>query len=236
MVDWFSTLSTKRVLTDEAASRLDQDGFVVIPDVVSCERMGNLTSEYDAAEMSATAPDKRVGSTSTRVSDYVNRGAAFDSIYLLPPLLDACCRVIGRPFKLSSFQSRTVHSHAIDQGLHVDVQRDTGDWPLLGFILMIDAFGPDNGATRLVPRSHQWTQDVVDRDEAILACGSPGSILIYSGSIWHGHSANTTAFPRRSLQGAFIPREGRAGVDFAGRMDKATGERLSSLAKYLVGL
>jgi ectoine hydroxylase-related dioxygenase (phytanoyl-CoA dioxygenase family) len=35
-----------------------------------------------------------------------------------------------------------------------DVQRDSSGWPLVGFILMIDAFRPDNGATRFVLGSH----------------------------------------------------------------------------------
>lgn len=36
------------------------------------------------------------------------------------------------------------------------MRRDSADWPLVGFILMIDEFRPDNGATRFVPGSHRW--------------------------------------------------------------------------------
>ena len=157
-------------------------------------------------------------------------------MYLLPPLLDACCRVIGRPFKLSSLLSRTVHPHAAAQDLHVDVQRDSTDWPLLGFILMIDAFRPDNGATRFLPQSHLWTTDPTDRNEAVLACGAAGSLLIYNGSTWHGQSANTSDYSRRSLQGAFIPREGKSGTDFSAQMNPETRERLTALAQYILNV
>src|SRR5205085_8147184 len=101
-------------------------------------------------------PDLRVGTTSTRVSDVVNRGAAFDELYVFPPLLEACSLVIGQPFKLSSLQARTLRPHTPAQELHVDVGRDSADWPLVGFILMVDAFRPENGATRFMPGSHQW--------------------------------------------------------------------------------
>ena len=63
----------------------------------------------------------------------MNRGAEFDDLYVFPPLLDACCRVIGRPFKLSSLHARTVRAGVPAQALHVDVRRDSADWPLVGF-------------------------------------------------------------------------------------------------------
>jgi ectoine hydroxylase-related dioxygenase (phytanoyl-CoA dioxygenase family) len=172
----------------------------------------------------------------------VNRGADFDALYIFPALLDACCRVIGRPFKLSSLQARTLRPHAPAQELHVDVQRESADWPLLGFILMIDEFRQENGATRLVPGSHQWSSapegSIADlrahRAGQVLARGPAGSLLIFNGSTWHGHAANTSDAPRRSLQGAFIPRRGQAATDFAARMQPETRARLSALARHVL--
>src|SRR5689334_19230675 len=128
--------------------------------------------------------------------------------------------------------------------LHVDVQRDSTDWPLLSFILMVDEFRPDNGATRFVPGSHRWRgmpadsmPDVrADHSQQVLACGAAGSLLIFNGSTWHGHTANTSSGPRRSLQGAFIPRDGRAGIDFAERMQPATRSRLGPLARQVLAI
>jgi ectoine hydroxylase-related dioxygenase (phytanoyl-CoA dioxygenase family) len=173
-----------------------------------------------------------------------NRGPAFDSLYLFPPLLQACYRVIGRPFKLSSLQARTQRPGAPHQGLHVDVRRNSDDWPLVGFILMIDAFHSDNGATAFVPGSQHWRDlhegaDLGSHagvDNQVLACGEVGSLLIFNGSTWHGHSANISGRPRRSLQGAFIPCEGRSGTAFAARMQPDTRARLSPLACRLLSL
>jgi ectoine hydroxylase-related dioxygenase (phytanoyl-CoA dioxygenase family) len=128
--------------------------------------------------------------------------------------------------------------------LHVDVPRDSADWPLVGFILMIDAFRSDNGATRFVPGSHHWPdppERVVADTRAeyhgqVLACGSAGSLLVFNGSAWHGHTANTSDQPRRSLQGAFIPRDGRAGTNFSARMQPETRARLSPLAQHVLAL
>jgi hypothetical protein len=241
MFDWFSTLATVSELPITAALELEERGFVVIPGPLPDDRMAVLAKAYDAAMASATGDEIKIGTTSTRVNDFVNRGAEFDDLYVFPPLLEACCRVIGRPFKLSSLHARTVRPGSPAQELHVDVRRDSLDWPLLGFILMVDAFRPDNGATRFVPYSHGWARvppDLMSYQELergqVLACGNSGSLLVFNGSVWHGHSANPSGEPRRSLQGAFIPRGGRAGTDFAGRMPPDIRARLSSLARYLV--
>ena len=216
----------------------------MLPGPVPSDRVDRLANAYTAAVASATGDDVRIGSTSTRVSDFVNRGPEFDPLYIFPPLLEACCLVIGRPFKLSSLHARTVRPRTPAQDLHVDVQRDSADWPLLGFILMVDEFRPDNGATRFVPGSHRWPGTPADsisdlRAEhagQVLACGRAGSLLIFNGSAWHGHAANTSSGPRRSIQGAFIPRDGRAGTDFAARMQPETRARLGPLARQVLAL
>ena len=242
MVDWFNALAAGSELSAHAASELQVRGFVVLPGPVTEDRMGSFTSAYMAAVASASGPDVRAGSTSTRVSDFVNRGADFDGLYVFPPLLEACCHVIGQPFKLSSLQARVLRPHTPAQELHVDVPKGSADWPLLGFFLMVDEFRRENGATRFVPGSHQWSSAPegamaelkADRADQVLACGPPGSLLIFNGSVWHGHTANTSDAPRRSLQGAYIPRDGQAATDFAARMQPDTRARLGALARHVL--
>jgi ectoine hydroxylase-related dioxygenase (phytanoyl-CoA dioxygenase family) len=110
--------------------------------------------------------------------------------------------------------------------------------------LMVDEFRPDNGATRFVPGSHRWPRTPADTmpdrqaDHAgqVSACGAAGSLVVFSGSTWHGHTANISNGPRRSLQGAFIPRDGRAATDFAARMQPETRARIGPLAKQVLAL
>lgn len=241
--EWYSTLREIRELPTERAQELDEHGFVVLTGLVTVAQANRLAGAYDLAVASAEVDDVRTGSKSTRVTDFVNRGAEFDDGYIFPPLLEASCRIVGGPFRLSSFHARTLRPGAAAEELHVDVRRDTADWPLAGFILMVDEFRPDNGATRFVPGSHLWldgpeslTDPRADFDGQVLACGSAGSLVIFQGSAWHGHTANKSVRPRRSLQGAFISREGRAGTDFATRMQAETRARLSPVARYVLDL
>ena len=134
MLDWFSRLAAESELQMNAASELRERGFIVQAGPVPSDEMELFATAYAAAVTAARGEDTRIGSTSTKVSDFVNRGAEFDDLYVFRPLLHACCRIIGRPFKLSSLLARTLRPHSPAQELHVDVQHDSADWPLLGFI------------------------------------------------------------------------------------------------------
>lgn len=226
------------------ASTLTERGFVVLGRIIPPVRLARLAKSYDDAVSAAAADDVKVGSTSTRVNDFVNRGPDFDRVYVIPQLLDACRHVIGADFRLSSYHARTLHPHTAAGDWHVDVARASSDWPLVGFILMIDPFTTENGATRFVPGTHKWRktpddsmQDLTaDYEGQELACGPAGSLLIFDGSTWHGHTANRTEKPRRSLQGAFIPATGNLATDFNSRMTADTRERLGPAAQRVLGL
>ncbi|MCA1567675.1 MAG: phytanoyl-CoA dioxygenase family protein [Acidobacteria bacterium] len=244
MRDWFSVIGRGCELPEGALRDLRDVGFVVIPGPVASDRLGQLAAAYDAAVASADPDDMSVGSSTTRVHDFVNRGPEFDALYVYQPVLAACYRIIGRPFKLSSLLARTVRPRTPAQALHVDFKRDTDGWPMIGFIIMVDEFRSDNGATRFVRRSHKWptipddllNAPAADYEGQVQACGPAGSVIIYNGSIRHGHAANSSGEPRRSIQGAYIRREARSGVDLPARMRPETLSRIGPLARYLLAV
>jgi len=232
---------TTATLSPEARRLLLDAGFVVVPGPVPDDRLAELSASYDAAVSAADPSDVRVGSTTTRVSDFVNRGPEFDGLYLYPPLLDAAAIVIDGPFKLSTMHARAVRPGVAAQTLHVDFARDAAGWPMVGFILMVDDFRADNGATQFLSGSHHWTEplDLTGRTPVPgceLACGPAGSMILFNGSIWHGHAAHRAAEPRRSIQGAYIRRDAESGANLPARMTPETLARISPLAKHLLAL
>lgn len=232
----YRVIAAESDLPPDAARQLGDGGFVVMPGPVIQGGCARLSEAYDRAVSTADPADVSIRSL-TRVDDFVNRGPEFDGLYLHPPLLAACCRIIGRPFKLSTMHARTLEPGAPEQPLHVDVKHRADGWPLVGFIVMVDEFHAENGATRFVPGSHLLSHEPGESCEGqVLACGPAGSILVFHGSAWHGHTANRSARPRRSIQGAFIPREARAAVDHASRIRPETCQRIGDLAKYLLDI
>jgi ectoine hydroxylase-related dioxygenase (phytanoyl-CoA dioxygenase family) len=241
MDDWFSIVGAGCELPAHALQDLQDAGFVVIPGPVSPHGLARLAAAYDSAIASADPDDVSVGSSTTRVHDFVNRGPEFDELYLYQPVLEACCHIIGQPFKLSTMLARTLRPYARLPALHVDFKRDMDGWPMIGFILMVDEFRSDNGATRFVPGSHKWAtipDDLMNSAPAhyegqVVARGQAGSIVIYNGSVWHGHTANTSGKPRRSIQGAYIRRDARS---LPPRMRPETLARIGPLAEYLLAI
>jgi ectoine hydroxylase-related dioxygenase (phytanoyl-CoA dioxygenase family) len=247
-IDWHNVIAAEsNQLPPDAARQLREIGFVVMPGPTiqgGCER---ISDAYDDAVATADPADVHIGRTrsSTRINDFVNRGPVFDPIYIYPPLLAACCQIIGAPFKLSGMRARTLNPGAQTEELHVDVKHRANGWPLVGCIFMVDAFDADNGATRFVPGSHLQSREPGevmdnpqdDHNEQVLASGPAGSIIIFNGSVWHSHGANRSARPRRSIQTHFVPREAQASPDdHSGRMRPETLQRLSDLAKYVLNI
>jgi hypothetical protein len=233
MDDWFDVIAASRELSTGALRDLDDLGFVVIPGPVRPDGLASIAEAYDSAVASASADDLSIGSSTTRVHDFVNRGPESDGLYVHQPVLDACCHVINRPFKLSTLLARTLRPRSPAQGLHVDFERDAEGWPMVGFIFMVDDFRSDNGATGFVPGSH-LRPAIPAYEDHVLACGPAGSMVIYNGSVWPGHTANVSAEPRRSIQGAYIRREARAAIDLRARMRPETLAHISPIAKYLL--
>ena len=157
----------------------------------------------------------------TRVSDLVNRGSEFDGLYVHPPVLKACCRVLNGPFRLSTMHARTLRPKVPAQDLHVDYECDSHGWAMVGFIFMVDESRANNGATRFLPGSHLWptvpheliVDPKADYPGQVLACGPVGSMIVFNGWVWHGHTANCPDEPRRSIQGAYTRRKATSGFD-----------------------
>lgn len=57
MLDWFSTLAAGSELPIDAASELQERGFLILPGPVPSVRMELLANAYTAAEASATGDD-----------------------------------------------------------------------------------------------------------------------------------------------------------------------------------
>jgi len=245
IIEWHNIINSRSHLSSDEAQQLRELGFVVVPGPVTGDDCKLLAAAYDREVTAADAADVHRGKTGTniRIDDFVNRGTEFDGIYVYPPLLSACCQVIGAPFKLSGMRARTLQPGAAVEALHVDVKYRADGWPALGCILMIDEFNIDNGATRFVPRSHLQmhepaavmsnTKDA--HDEQTFACGPAGSMIIFNASVWHGHGANRTNKPRRSIQAHFIPRGATASPNgHSRRMRLETLQRISKLARYVL--
>ena len=240
----FQQIRAINTLTSETVEQLANSGFTSVPGPFFDSNLRHLAQTYDQVMALGAGPDFKVGSTTTRMSDLLSHSSVFDEILLYPPLLEACAQVIGEPFKLSAFLGRTLRGETPAQELHTDLPRDSEDAPIFAFILMVDPFHKENGATRFVPGSHAWPDFPADQRSGarkkypgeFLSCGDAGTMILFNGAIWHGHAANITAKSRRSIQGYFVRRNARSAFDFSDRLPLTARARLGHLARYLLSV
>lgn len=74
----------------------------------------------------------------------------------------------------------------------------------MGALAFFDDYGPDNGATRLVPGSHRPAPhpaepEAIDESKAVTLSGRAGDILVFDADLLHAASLNQTGARRRSV-------------------------------------
>jgi ectoine hydroxylase-related dioxygenase (phytanoyl-CoA dioxygenase family) len=155
------------------------------------------------ADVLAATPEGRndfEGFKTQRVYALFAKTRAFDGPATHPLLLGVLDRVLGH-YQLSAPTGIQIGPGEKAQFLH----RDDQIYPLppdyrdvvLNTMWALDDFTEANGATRLVPGSHRWTDRQPGPDDEVVQAVMPaGTVLFYVGKIWHGGGANTTDRPR----------------------------------------
>jgi hypothetical protein len=124
----------------------------------------------------------------------------------LPAVLGCAARIIAAPYFLAQVEGRDPLRGNPAQPLHRDMELN--DPRCAVAIAYLDDYGPDNGATRLVPGSHQTAPDAPGA--ALCVSGSAGDMLIMDAALLHGATTNHAGRPRRALLATYAHGELRA--------------------------
>ena len=111
----------------------------------------------------------------------------------------------------------------------------------LGFQVawMIDPFAAENGATRVVPRSHltrskpEWGRG--ERDDEIALCAAAGSAAIWLAGTWHRAGPNSTEQPRRAVISFYQRGWIKPFSEYREAITPELAERMSTALRYLYG-
>lgn len=193
---------------DRAKHELDEQGFCVLPEIISKPEVAALKdrlreqAEGESARGVATR-DGGPGLPNQRVWMLMNKGRVFRDLMLAPIIDDLMSHLLGADYLLSSLTANIAHQGGEPMSLHTD-QGYVGFWtqkPVVANIAwMLDDFTETNGGTRLVPGSHAREASTPPAPgDTIAAEGPAGSVLCFDGRIWHGTGANQTDQPRHAL-------------------------------------
>lgn len=201
------------MLSKEQLANLDLDGFLILPGLLDAARLKALQDRIEelfVEEGVAAGAEFKQEEGARRLANCVDKGAIFENAIEIPEVLEATAHILGPRFKLSSLNVRSTNPRSeADQPLHVDmnaVADEQGFW-VANTIFMLDDFTPDNGATRIVPGSHQWGQRPQEQmadpsashPQQILVTGKAGTVVICNAHTWHGGTANRTGAQRRAM-------------------------------------
>jgi ectoine hydroxylase-related dioxygenase (phytanoyl-CoA dioxygenase family) len=208
-------------MTERERRQLDSEGYVVLEQFMGDALLGELrerVEELFRAEGDRAGAEFKQEPGCRRLANLVDKGAVFERIVAEPRLLACIAAVLGRDFKLSSVNARSVNPHGDGgQPLHADmgaIPDDKGYW-VCNSVWLLDDFTLENGAIRVVPGSHRWgrlPQEVLSEptathpDEKLLTAKA-GSVVVMNAHLWHGGTANRTAATRTAVHVFFVRRD-----------------------------
>jgi hypothetical protein len=189
---------------DVAAAKTDlvEYGYCVLDGVLDSAQVIELCSLLDKV----AAREEAEGTSwfshgNQRIFMLLNRGEKFISLAEHPTVLDLVEQMLGPDLLLSSITANITRPLNEPQQLHADQQYVQEPWlyPVtIQAIWMLDNFTEENGATRIVPRSHFWGRAPMSTEpETVRLLGTAGSVGYLDGRVWHGSGVNTTSSTRR---------------------------------------
>jgi hypothetical protein len=191
-------MTTHPQTIEEQATFFRENGFVIVPNAVSPEILRSLQETCTALrnEPNGQGTLRNLLAHSAVFEPLIDSHAAF-------PLLE---HLFGNDIQLLAMDMRTCPPGSGQMAWHVDMPFfANGTIVSINTALYIDDLIPENGALRLVPRSHLTRFSLPAEEqyaplpgEVIVECAA-GTMVIFSDNLWHRTGENSTDKPRRGI-------------------------------------
>lgn len=215
-------VSPSAVLSADEIRSLDENGFLVLPAILSeeaCRNIEDFVSSCEKNEGASVGLDHQIEPGVVRVGNMVGKdiSGACKELVLNQKILSAVAHVFeGRGFQLDSLTSRRVLPGAGLQMLH----RDVHDWRLraVNCLVALTPFTTQNGATRVVPGTHRLPDPPrvaltgkgatlrAHPNELVLEVPR-GTVVVNNPHTWHAGTRNDSRESRLGLHFAFFERQ-----------------------------
>jgi ectoine hydroxylase-related dioxygenase (phytanoyl-CoA dioxygenase family) len=194
---------------ERIAEVIARDGCAVVDRVASPEQLAKFASEvepYEAAN--AAGSDDFAGRRTKRTGALIARSATARDFVTHPMVLGTVARVLGHA---TGHQLHLTQLISIGPGEPMQqIHRDQWAFDFFPFpngyevqcntIWAITDFSAENGATRVIPGSHRYADKLKFVEEQTEPAEmAAGSVLFYTGALYHGGGANRSQRVRRGL-------------------------------------
>jgi ectoine hydroxylase-related dioxygenase (phytanoyl-CoA dioxygenase family) len=197
-----TAVDTGHLLTERVVADLGRDGYAVVESLLDAGQATAVRDGLrDVLDRTPLGRNDFEGYQTRRIYALFAKSRAFDALATHPLLLSVLDGVLGGSYQLSAPTGIEIGPGEKAQVLHTD----DAIYPLprphpevvLNTMWALDDFTVDNGATRVVPGSHRWTDRwPTDEDTTVAVTMPKGSVLFIVGSLWHGGGENRADKPR----------------------------------------
>jgi ectoine hydroxylase-related dioxygenase (phytanoyl-CoA dioxygenase family) len=193
----------------DVAAALAREGCVIVEHLVPTDTLDRVAEEM-APHRAATrvGPDAFTGRRTRRTGGVIARSETGRELVMHPLVLDAVGATLAHA---TTFQLHLTQVIAIGAGEPSQmIHRDQWAFDFFPFptdyvvqcntIWAMTDFTAENGATRVIPGSHRMADRLEFEEEQTEPAEMPaGSVLFYTGALYHGAGANRSQGDRRGL-------------------------------------
>lgn len=187
--------------TEKILDIIKRDGALIVTGVLSEADLKQVREEImPYVEATADGRDNFTGEHTTRTGALVARSPKSRELVMNPIVIDAANKFL-EPF-CENIQLHLTQVIRIKPGQKAQqIHRDRWAWgthlkfiePQFNTIWAISDFTKENGATQVCPGSLDWADDREATPEEIAYAEMPaGSVLLYTGGVFHGGGANVS--------------------------------------------
>ena len=194
---------------EEVAAALSEDGVVVVDNLISAAAMDSVADELRPwIDATAVGPDDFSGRRTRRTGGLVGRSQKCRELVMNPLVLGTCGKFLSHA---TSYQLHLTQVIAIGPGEPAQpIHRDQWAFDFFTFprgfevqcntLWAMTDFTEENGATRVIPGSNRFDDKLKFAEKDTEAAEmTKGSVLFYSGSIYHGGGANRSNATRAGI-------------------------------------
>ncbi|MDO6441688.1 phytanoyl-CoA dioxygenase family protein [Marinobacter sp. 2_MG-2023] len=180
-----------------------RNGYVIIEKLLSVSQL-DLIRDATLPLLGKAGRNTFEGVKTQRLYNVLEKTRVIDLLATHPRITGLLDRLFQPNYLLSQAQIINILSGESAQPLHYD----DGFYPVprprppfgAATVWAIDEFTEDNGATVVIPESHNLGKEVItDRSQAIPAVMPAGSVVFFLGTLWHGGGANRSDADRLAV-------------------------------------
>ena len=189
--------------------RIDADGYTIVEDAIEPELVAQLRDTIRRLERELhVAPRETAaeGHATLRMYNLLAKDPVFQAMPVHPNVLPIAERLLDRGCLLSGMTAIDIGPGEQPQPMHGDDIVMARHLPLPHVPMMVTSmwaltdFTEENGATRVIPGSNHYEDKLrLSVDDSVPAEMSRGSVLVYTGAVYHGGGANRSSMVRKGV-------------------------------------